>query len=211
MRGRYFVMVLRQVSGQSWWTNVYPSIQRRMVRIYLSLGSQRKFSHSSIIFWETFYFLTTGKSFISMFLHYGVIEDSYPTHEMPLDNLHKINDEWRLHVNVKCWVLNVQKILKKLGIFEISKLLSIYSTRIWQFYPALVANTINPSTWEAEREVDLCKFKARLVNRVSARMSSKATHRKPLFKNPKRKKKESLIWQDPAPIPISLLTILWSH
>ncbi|MGE9575543.1 hypothetical protein ACQP3C_31400, partial [Escherichia coli] len=66
----------------------------------------------------------------STLLHYGIIEHSYPTNEMPLDNLHKINDEWRLHINVKCRVLNVKKILEKLGISEMGKLLSIYSTRI---------------------------------------------------------------------------------
>ena len=49
---------------------------------------------------------------------------------MPLDNLLKINDICILHVNVKCRVLNVKEVLEKLGLSELGKLLSIYSSRM---------------------------------------------------------------------------------
>ena len=50
-----------------------------------------------------------------------------------------------------------------------------------------VANTFNPSTWEAEAEVvDLCEFKASLVYRLSSRTARAITQQNSVLKKPKQ-------------------------
>lgn len=120
--------------GQSWWTNEYPSTQTRLVSIYLYTliwVFQSQSSLSSILLWETDYFLNINKSFMSpnsTVLHSGLMGDCYPTYQMPLDNLHKSNYRRRFHINVKCKMWNAKNILGKVGLSELGTLLSLYTS-----------------------------------------------------------------------------------